>query len=118
MLVEFLHYLEKEWLTNKLLVVSKSISKLQKPEKGYLENTNLSLVLLHGNLNIDSDRETFALNQFKAVSEVSLSKKSDFFINQKYTFEIVGREKTSNQFHQIEMDMFSQINLKYIIKSR
>jgi hypothetical protein len=76
------------------------------------------LVLLRGNLNIDSARETFALNQFKAVSEVSLSKESDFFINQKYTFEIVGREKTSNQFHQIEMDMFSQINLKYIIKSR
>ena len=80
MLVEFLHYLEKEWLTNKLSVVSKSISKLQKPEKGYLENTNLSLVLLRANLNIDSARETFALNQFKAVSEVSLSKKSDFLL--------------------------------------
>jgi predicted AAA+ superfamily ATPase len=101
-LVEFLHYLEKARLINTLSAEGKSVSKLQKPEKIFLENTNLSLVLSRGNWNIGSARETFALNQLKAVSEVSLPKQGDFFVNQKFTFEIGGKEKTSKQIQHIE----------------
>lgn len=70
---------------------------MQKPEKIYLENTNVSYALRKepekGNL-----RETFILNQLlNTGAETSLPKMGDFLVEGKYTLEIGGKNKPEKQ---------------------
>ena len=53
--------------------------------------------LAQENTNIGNLRETFFLNQFLGLHTIHLSEVSDFIINQKYTFEIGGKNKTNKQ---------------------
>jgi len=39
-------------------------------------------------------RETFFLNQFKGVLEINHSETADFIVDEKYTFEIGGKNKS------------------------
>ena len=99
-LVEYLHYLEKAKLINSLSASGKSISTLQKPSKIYLENTNLHFTLSPERTDKGSMRESFFLNQLRnAGHRVSLPTQGDFFVDQKYTFEIGGKDKTSGQIN-------------------
>jgi len=74
----------------------KGISLLQKPEKIYLENTNLSYAL-EINPDIGSIRESFILNQLiNSGHKVFYPKRGDFFVD-KYTIEVGGRQKANKQ---------------------
>ncbi|MBI2257425.1 MAG: AAA family ATPase [Flavobacteriia bacterium] len=77
---------------------SKGISYLQKPEKIFLENTNLMYLFSIDKVNIGNIRETFFLNQVSVKHEVNSPKYGDFLVDQSYVFEIGGASKT---FHQI-----------------
>jgi uncharacterized protein len=73
---------------------------LQKPDKVYLENTNLSYAL-NPNPNIGSIRETFLFNQLvNAKLNVRLPKQGDFVIGD-VTIEVGGSGKTNKQIKQI-----------------
>ncbi len=102
-LVQYIHYLEKARLINSLSATGKNISSLQKPDKIYLENTNLHFALSPENANKGSLREAFFLNQLKnSGHQVSLPQQGDFLIDHKHTFEIGGRDKTSSQVSNIK----------------
>jgi len=73
------------------------ITRLQKPEKIYLENTNLMYALNPTNANIGNVRETFFMNQVSQIHSISLHAQGDFFIDQKYTVEIGGKSKSRKQ---------------------
>lgn len=93
-LVQYLHYLEMARLVNFLSAKGPSISNLQKPDKIYLENTNLHYALSSNNADKGSIREAFFLNQVKnAGYSVSLPVKNDFLINEEELFEIGGKSK-------------------------
>lgn len=96
-LVYALQWFNKAELINTLYKQSKSISVLNKPDKIWLHNTNLSYAL--GNQIPDKGnlRETFFISQLKPVHEVSLPSSGDFRIDEKYLFEIGGKNKTSAQ---------------------
>ena len=95
-LVQYLHYLDKARLISLLSASGASISILQKPDKIYLENPNLHKALASGAPNKGSQRESFFLNQLRNAShEVSLPTQGDFLVDQQYTFEIGGRNKTT-----------------------
>ena len=49
--------------------------------------------LVADKIEIGNVRETFVLNQLKKNNNVLFSAQSDFFVNDKYTFE-VGEKKT------------------------
>jgi len=78
---------------------SKGLSKLEKPEKIYLDNTNLLNI---ADANIGTVRETFFLNITSKEHEVTYPKKGDFLIDNQYLFEIGGKNKSFNQIKDIE----------------
>lgn len=97
MLVQSIKILERAGLVNELYKDNSGIGVLTKPEKLYLNNTNLMYALAKENTNIGNVRETFFLNQFKGLHNVNLSETADFVIDKTYTFEIGGKSKTKKQ---------------------
>lgn len=97
---EWLTQLEKARLLNFLIAEGKGISLLQKPDKVYLENTNLSYAL-KSNPEIGSIRETFLLNQLKNLKkEIRLPKSGDFLVDD-MVIEVGGKNKDSSQVNHL-----------------
>lgn len=97
-LVQYLHYLDRARLVNSLTAAGRSISTLQKPDKIYLENTNLQYALAPQTANRGTLRETFMMNQLvNAHHTVTLPKTGDFLVDDIYTLEVGGRDKTATQ---------------------
>lgn len=98
----FLIQLERARLLNLLHQQTKGVAALQKPDKIYLENTNLSYALKNAP-DVGSLRETFFLNQLKnAGHQVGLPKAGDFIVDGKWTVEIGGKTKESKQIKSVK----------------
>lgn len=103
MIVEYLHYLESARLINTLSAAGRSISILQKPDKIFLENTNLLFALSPERADKGALREAFFMNQLSNTKhEISLPLQGDFFMDDQYTFEIGGKGKSSKQLQGID----------------
>ena len=98
----YLYYLEKAGLVKQLNYPNKSISRLQKPDKLFLDNSNLFYALNPEMINIGSLRETFAVNQLSVKHEVALHRQADFLINDKFIIEIGGKNKISIQIRGLD----------------
>ena len=98
---QYISLLRDARLLNNLNTDGKGISTLQKPEKLFLENSNLAYTLTE-NPNIGNLRETFVLNQLlNAGLEVSYPSTGDFFING-MTLEVGGKGKTTSQVKHLD----------------
>ena len=96
--VNYLYMLDKAKLINMLFAEAKTIKKLQKPDKIYIENPNMLYALAEGNVEIGTARQTFCINQLRVHHNVEYSKKQgDFRVDGKYTFEIGGQSKGFGQ---------------------
>lgn len=95
-LIKYLKYIEKAELVILLYNQNKGLSLLNKPEKIYLNNTNISYALTN-TIDIGNARETFFINQLKLNHKVRFSDKGDFKIDDNYTFEIGGKDKSKKQ---------------------
>jgi len=85
-------------ILNLLYSEKKSIGKLTKPDKVYLENTNLLYALTPSAVEIGTARETFAVTHLSENHLVEYGKdKGDFKVDEKYHFEIGGKDKGFNQ---------------------
>jgi hypothetical protein len=100
-LLKYLHFLEKAAIVRFLDSEGKGISILQKPDKIYLENTNISYALAPGNVDIGNLRETFFFNQTSKNHLVQYTDQGDFRIDGQYVFEVGGRNKTAGQIKGI-----------------
>ena len=98
----YLYYLEQAKLISLLQPAGKSTAVLQKPEKIYLNNTNLLYALAEQQVDKGNLRETFFLSQLNAVSKVAMPKKGDFYVDNKYTFEVGGKDKSIKQIAGIK----------------
>jgi len=97
----YLKQLEKAVLVLPLHAQGKGVSLLQKPEKLYLENTNLAYAL-QSMPNVGNIRETFLLNQLvNAKQKVSYPKKGDFVVDN-HVFEVEGRNKNRKQLTGVD----------------
>lgn len=102
-LVQYLDHLEKARLIKSLTASGKSISTLQKPDKIYLENTNLQEALAPGNTDKGTMRESFFLNQLEhSGHRITLPLAGDFLANDQYTFEVGGKDKSGSQIKGIK----------------
>lgn len=95
--LKMLYLLDRADLLFLLTERLKDYKHLNNPKKIYLNNTNLMYALSakvsEGNL-----RETFFANQLNAIaSTVVMPRQGDFFVNDKYTFEVGGTTKTFDQ---------------------
>lgn len=95
--LRILDLLEKGKAINLLKSGNKGVSYLQKPEKIYLQNTNLAYTFSDGKPDRGNLRETFFFNQLQAVHKITSSKYGDFMVDGKFTFEIGGPSKTAKQ---------------------
>ena len=99
--LKYLSYLEKAGLIRTFLSSQKGMSLMNKPDKIYLYNTNLLYSLTSSNVNEGNVRETFFANQLSVVGTINTSDQADFFVDQKYTFEIGGPSKSFNQIKDL-----------------
>ena len=98
-LKEYFIKLEDAGIINLLMrASSKGLSKLEKPEKIYLNNTNLLSI---SKSHVGTIRETFFLNTLSFKHEVTYPKKGDFLVDNKYLFEVGGRNKGFEQIKDI-----------------
>jgi hypothetical protein len=112
-ILSYLHYFQEVRLTNNLFKEANGISKLQKPQKIYLENTNLMQILSPSNVNIGNVRETFFANQVGFRHNLLYTNKGDFLVDKKYTFEIGGKGKTKHQIEGIENAFIAAGEIEY-----
>ncbi len=96
-LPEYLSYLERTKIILTLKSNTKGIRSLGKPEKVYLNNTNLMAVLSPERQNTGNIRETFFLNQVSTGHQCTLPAQGDFLVDGKYIFEIGGKTKSRKQ---------------------
>lgn len=89
------------------------INLLNKPEKIYLHNPNLYYTLNSEQPNIGSIRETFFVNQISHNHKIYYSDTADFFVDNKYTFEIGGKNKTRKQIKNSENAFVIKDDIEY-----
>ena len=77
---------------------SKGLTKLEKPEKIYLNNSNLLYI---SEANIGTVRETFFLNVLSKNHEITYPKKGDFLVENSYLFEVGGKNKSFKQIKDL-----------------
>jgi len=78
---------------------SKGLSQLEKPEKIYLDNTNLLGI---ANYEIGTARETFFLSALSLLHKVNYPQKGDFLVDDTFVFEVGGKNKSFNQIKDIK----------------
>lgn len=100
-LLSYLNYLDEIGLTYNLYKDAHGISKLQKPSKVYLENTNLIFLLARNNANIGNLRETFFSNQLSYRHSLGYTEIGDFLVDGQFTFEIGGKGKGHKQIKTV-----------------
>jgi hypothetical protein len=101
-----------------LQTLTRGISKMNKPEKVYLNNTNLFYALIHGQVNPGNIRETFFYNQLQVDHQVLYAPAGDFIVDDEYTFEVGGKDKTQKQIAGIENAYIASDNIEYSHQNR
>lgn len=112
-LLSYLHALQESGLTYHLNKDSFGITRLQKPDKIYLENTNLMYALGTKNVDTGTLRETFFANQVKYLHRLTMSDQSDFLIDDKYTIEVGGKEKGYRQLAGLDNAFIAADDIEY-----
>ena len=106
-LKEYFSKLDDAGLIQLLMKSSLTMKALDKPEKIYVANTNLLYV---GEPEVGTVRETFFLNQLHNYygikdtfqdSGIYSADKGDFYLEEKYTFEVGGKNKSFKQIKDI-----------------
>lgn len=100
-LLNYLNTLEKAELLSTLDKQSSGIKRMHKPSKIYLNNTNLAYCLSMKEPNKGMLRETFFFNQVSLFHQLTFPKQGDFLVDNDYTFEIGGKNKSKNQIKDI-----------------
>jgi len=79
----------------------KGVKKISKPAKIYLNNTNL-LFAYCDSAEDGTIRETFFANSISGIYKLNIASAGDFLVDNKYLFEIGGRNKNFNQIKDIK----------------
>lgn len=112
-LVQYLHYLNEAEILNLLFRNTSGISLLQKPEKIYFENSNLAYTLGFENTETGNLRETFFINQISGKHQINYTDNGDFLVDNKFIFEIGGKNKNKNQIKKIENSWLALDDIEY-----
>lgn len=107
-LVAAIKILERSGLLIALYKNNSGIGALTKPEKLFLNNTNLMYALDSNEVNVGNLRETFFVNQITQIHEINLAETTDFIVDRKFSFEIGGKNKRQKQIQGL--------NDAYIVK--
>jgi len=96
-IIQYLEHLKNAQVINLLNTDSLGTGYLSKPEKIYLQNTNIMYALAPETANAGNVRETFFFNQVGNIHGLTLPKEGDFMVDKKATFEVGGKNKSRKQ---------------------
>lgn len=117
-LVKYLYLLDQADLLMLLQSGTSGISKMNKPEKIYLDNSNLMYSLSNSKINMGTLRETFIYNQLKENHNVVYSGTGDFFVDDKYTIEVGGINKKQKQIQGVEHAFIAADDIEFSNQNR
>jgi predicted AAA+ superfamily ATPase len=98
----YLRYLKDAEIISMIYAKGKGYGTLSKPEKIYLYHPNLNYALAEENTNIGNLRESFFLNQLSYLYNIEAAATGDFFVNNEYTFEVGGKNKSFTQIKKVK----------------
>jgi len=117
-LLKYLYYLDKAQIIKILGRDSFGINYLNKPDKVYLSNTNLAYTFGSEIVDVGNLRETFFLNQLSVNHNVTYPKNGDFMVDNKYLFEVGGKNKTQKQIAGIKNSYIAADDIEYGFRSK
>lgn len=100
-LYRFLEYLNRAKVFSILRAKTKGDNIFTKPDKIYLNNTNLHFAYCDAH-NTGTSREVFFHSMLKVKHTLNIAKKGDFLVDERYTFEIGGKSKSFKQIKDIQ----------------
>lgn len=106
-LKDYLYYLHEAMLIFMLKSGKKLNSNLSKPDKIYMNHPNLMYCLANENTNKGNIRESFFINQVQFLHKINSSEIGDFLVDNKYIFEVGGKNKTYKQIADIQNSYIS-----------
>lgn len=113
-LLAYLQYLDRAQLIHLLYSDLASLKKLQKPDKIYMENTNLLYALSLKEVNVGTLREVFMVNQLSYHHRLEYCTRSaDYTIDGKYIIEVGGKSKEGKQIAKEENAFIAADNIEY-----
>jgi predicted AAA+ superfamily ATPase len=112
-LLKFLYFLDKAQIIKWLGRDKFGINYLNKPDKLYLNNTNIAYALGEPVTDIGTIRETFFLNQLSANHTVTYPHKTDFMVDDTWYFEIGGKSKSRKQLTDLENAWVAKDDIEY-----
>ena len=112
-LIRTLQLLEKARLIQQLRKHTQGIGILRKPEKLYLNNSNLQVALAGKSPNLGTLRETYFMNQVQNIHTIHWTGEADFLVDNRYLFEIGGKNKSFGKFKNRENAFVVRDNVEY-----
>ncbi len=100
-LYKYLTILEAGGLIRILGAKSNGVSIISKPEKLYLDNTNLFSIFCKAPKE-GTIRETFFASQLSYAHQLDYPKNGDFIVDEDSTFEVGGRGKSNKQIKDVK----------------
>jgi len=97
----YLNYLDRGELLSVVNSSKKGLTMLAKPDKVYLNNTN-QLFAMCSSPKIGTVRETFFANQVGNFHSLYSTDSGDFIVDEKYIFEVGGKNKSFKQIKDME----------------
>ena len=99
-LYKYIDYLSRAELMHHIVYEAKRFRNLKKPDKLYLNNTNLFPALcLNGN--VGNIRETFFVSMLYRRHRINYVERGDFLLDEKYTFDTGGKNKGFEQIKDL-----------------
>ena len=98
--LKMLYALDKAQVLAMLTAKTNNYKSLSKPDKIFLSNPNLMHVLCP-KVDKGNERETFFISQLRVLHDVRYPKQGDFLIDNKFLFEVGGKNKTFEQIADV-----------------
>jgi len=110
-LYQYIYYLNIGNLLYSLKAKTKGDTIFTKPSKLYLNNPNLSFYYCQDSA-IGTVREQFFINMLRVNHKLSYPSKGDFLIDEVYTFEIGGKNKSFKQIKNLPNSFVGADNIE------
>jgi predicted AAA+ superfamily ATPase len=110
-LYQYINYLCKGNIFNRLDAKAKGDNVFAKPAKLYLNNPNLNNCYCYDS-EIGTIREEFFINMLSLKHQVLYPKKGDFLVDDSYVFEIGGKDKSFRQIKDIDNSFIAADNIE------
>ena len=117
-IITYLAHLHRAGLLNLLYSDVVNLKRMQKPDKIYMENSNLLHALSLTAVETGTERETFFVNQLAYHHQIEYSKQGDFVIDRTYTIEVGGQSKDGKQIANVQNAFIASDDIEYALGNK